>query len=178
MCVVEIEHEDVNGTRSDWWLWRMSDRTLLPIHTDEEGIDWPFLGDARARTLHVEHLLRSGVPVREERPKLEPGSLGAVSIGWWPLIAFGVCMAMRFAPGMPDAVRVVGGVGWLLIPAGVAAVVGYRRVRSLPPDLQEVAREEVRDRATRIRVRPWVAWTSLVVLALLVGLMLLLANVE
>lgn len=153
--------------RSAWWLWRMSDRTLLPIRTDEEGNDWPCLDDARSRALVVDELLRSGAPVREERPNVAPGVLGAVSIGWWPLIAFVGCLVMAYGPGMPDAVRLIGGLGWLLIPAGVAAWVGYRRVRSLPGDLQAVAREEVRDASTRIRVRPWVAWTALVVTMLL-----------
>ena len=175
MSGMEIGSDD-SEERRDWWLWRMSDRTLLPIHTDEEGVDWPFLGDARARALDVDHLLRYGAPVRTERPNLRPGFLGAASIGWGPAIAFAVCMVLRFAPGLPDAARVVGGLGWLLIPAGIAAVVGYRRVRSLPADLQDVAREEVRDASTRIRVRPWIAWTALIVLGLLLALLGVSAN--
>lgn len=169
---MEVGSDHTDEERRDWWLWRMSDRTLLPIHTDDEGLDWPFLGDERARGLHVDHLLRSGAPVRSERPNLRPGFLGAASIGWSPAMAFAVCMALRFAPGLPDAARVVGGLGWLLIPAGVAAIVGYQRVRSLPGDLQGMAREEVRDASTRIGVRPWIAWTALIVLGLLLALVL------
>jgi len=153
-----------DSCEGEWWLWRMSDRELLPIRRDEDGVDWPYLGESLPRMIVVEELLRSGVDVREERPVLRPGALGSFAIGWPPTIAMIVGLGLMFTPGLPEALRAVGGISFVLLPAALAAIVGYRRARALPPDLRDLARSEVHASSTEIRVRPWVAGVVLAVL--------------
>lgn len=156
----------------------MSDRTLLPIRRDEHGVDWPYLGDRPPRMIVVDQLLRSGVDVREERPALKPGVLGSFAIGWPPAVVMSLGLALGLIPGVPDPLQAIGWMLFLLVPPALAAIIGYRRARALPPDLRDLARSEVHASSTKISVRPWVARLSLGVLLATVVLLVAAALLD
>jgi hypothetical protein len=122
--------------------------------------------------LVVDQLLSAGAEVRESRPALRPGSIGGFAIGRAPAAAMLLGLVLLYAPGVPGVLRAIGATSFLLVPPALAAIIGYRRSRALPPDLRELARSEVH--ASSTRVRPSLMWVTLAVV-IVVGTLSLVA---
>lgn len=170
----DAEDPDAVEEQVEWWLWRMSDGTLLPIATDETGTDWPCLGDGRERALAVDALLRSNAEVRSDPPTaVDVALLLRHTIGWSAAAAMLVSAAVALAAPLPDLVNAIGGFGFLLAPIAVSDLVSRRRIRALPPDLQAVAQAAVHRYVSQVGPVRW-RWIGKRVVAAL-GLLMLLA---
>lgn len=152
----------------------MSDGTLLPVATDEDGIDWPDLRDARMRSLAVDELLRANVEVRSTPPTdVAPELLLGHTIGWSAVTAMVVCGVLALVGPLPNVVNGIGALGFLLAPIVVSDLVSRRRIKALPPDLQQIARVVVDRHVSQVGPVRW-RWLGKRVLIGTIGVFLFL----
>jgi hypothetical protein len=176
MSLVDHPDERAAGVAEDgviWWLWRISDGSLLPVATDPSGTDWPHLGSETERTLAVDALLRSNAPIREVPPaNVSERLLLRNAVGWAAVIAMAVSAALALAAPLPTIINALGGFGFLLAPIAASEIVSRRRIGTLPRDLQPLAEAAVDKQVSQVGPIRW-RWIAVRVIGVVGGFLLL-----
>ena len=170
----------------EWWLWRMSDGSLLPVSTDGEGVDRPLLGTPHERMLMVDELLQTHAEVRDEPPAhVDLSVLTRFTVGRSAILTMAVSAVVALAPGVPNALGAIGALSFWVGPVIVAMLVGRRRRGLVPPDLRSLAQAAMRRDIYGIRPIRWrgvarwlvICFAALIAIDITIALLSWLADV-